>query len=172
MPTQSGHVEAFAGIYPHLLWNILVAGFAGSGANKGDGGDFWRQGCFCTPFLKHAERYAVPTNLFEDGVFHSVVLILNVDAKGIQHEGEMWDNYQELVVAPQAVRVKSVLLKLDVLVVHAEHRVYNWEPDLEAILEAKLATLTDDEIETMMPTLAFDSPVEVRSLYNEKNGGG
>ena len=71
-------LQAFSGTYVYTAWSCIANGPRSSGM-PGDGGDFKQPGFYCTPNPWLAYDYAVPHQLFANGVFFKIVYDLAID---------------------------------------------------------------------------------------------
>ena len=126
---------AFAGTYHYTVWATVLNGMKGSGC-AGDAGEFTLKGVYCSPLLSHASHYAVPTELFGDGILIGAVLVLDVNEQGILRERSRNDSRHELCVDAAFVRVIGVLFQIDIAASQGTHRVCNIANPVDPLLEA------------------------------------
>ena len=160
--------QAYGGSYFYTLWATVTEGFEESG-RAGEGGDFKQRGTYCTPLPQLAYDYAVPHQLFGNGVFFKLVYDLTVDyarmkPRGEQHRGR--DNW-EWCVDSRAVRINGLHVIVNTSVSQGDHRMFSWEPQLEAIpnyiLEA-FRSRGEDFLNAFCPREVVDSEPELPAV--------
>ena len=125
-------VRRYHGTYFYALWNILIAGFMGSGV-KGEGGDnhLPSSGIVYTapnPDLAHT-THACPHQLFGNGFLYKVVLDLRV-RKGRMYKCCNATDYDkcEEVYYSRDVHVADMWLFTDTHATRCDSRILEWDP--------------------------------------------
>ena len=123
-------VRAFHGTRWYAVWSILNSKVLLESNNHALGHDFWKAGVYCSPLMTTARSYAIPHELFGDGVYFRAMFEVCVDlnrrtarrAKG----GEQW------VFPSEAVRVKALWVQPNAPPAPWEWRFITWDEELEA----------------------------------------
>ena len=82
--------------------------------------------------FRSAYNYAVPLQLFHNGIFYKVVyrLLVNMDKVAAQYNSGRYNH--ELVFRSHDVIIDGVYLVVNSSVSAGSHRLFDWNPDLEA----------------------------------------
>lgn len=134
-PAQEGWDQAFHGTRWYALWLILTSGVMLASDNKEAGHDFWEPGVYCTPVLETARWYGIPHILFNDDIYHRVVIELRVDPakrkRNRQRGGVQW------VFPADATVIKSIWVQSNAPPDADERRFLHWDTELEALPPGK-----------------------------------
>jgi len=151
--------QAFCGSYFYTAWNTIACGARGSGT-CGDGGDSKQPGFYCTPNVGLAYDYAVPHQLFGNGVFFKIVYDLEIDDTKMMRRGEVHRGKynHEFCVDASGVQLKGFWLVVDCCARRGDHRLFDWLPELEAIPHKVLLAWSKRRlpIETTAPPVIAD----------------
>jgi len=123
-------VTVYHGTWWYALALLLGSGVVLESSEEERGHEFWTRGVFCSPVLDTARRHARPQILFNDGLFHRVVLEVRVDRgqclRQRRRGGEQW------VFPAQAAAIDKVLVQANAPPAKGEERLMDWDQALEA----------------------------------------
>ena len=107
-----------------------------------------------------AYDYAVPHQLFGNGVFFKIVYDLAIDDNKMMPRGEVHrDKYNhEFCVDASGVQLKGFWLVVDCCAREGDHRLFDWVPGLETIPQDVLQAWHERglDIETTVPPVIAD----------------
>ena len=165
-------VRAYHGTYFYVLWNILMAGFLGSGI-RGEGGDTHMEGegvVYSTPIPDLAYSYACPHQLFGNGFLYKVVLDLRVMKdrmhKSFNANGSKRYKAEDIFLAHD-VRVAGFWLFNDTNAAEGDSRILEWDPKFETIPMKVVESwyLQGVDIETAMPNVITDPAPKLMPIH-------
>ena len=79
-------VEAYHGTWWYALRLILECNFLVESSSLDDGHDYWHPGVYCTSQLDTARHYGRAHHMFNDGVYHRLVLKVRIDRRKLKRE--------------------------------------------------------------------------------------
>ena len=125
LPHQHEWTCCWHGTRWYAFWSILTSCVLLPSDNREAGHDFWEPGVYCSPRLSTAREYGIPHIVFDDGVYHRVVMELRVNTvrrkRQRQRGGIQW------VFPPDAIVIRAVWIEANSSIDVWEHRFVNWD---------------------------------------------
>lgn len=133
-PATSDTMYYLHGSFWHTFWQITkMEKFVDSVHGAGDGHEASTPGLYMTESFEHAMHYGWATQLFDDGLFHRLLYILQVEHSSKRHEKKRGTERHEVVFPSQNVFCIGVIVVPDTAVIEGTPRFYNFDLDLESV---------------------------------------
>lgn len=129
---EEGWSRGFHGTWFYALWSILESGVLLESSSKERGHYFYSPGVYLTPSLSGSIWYARPHHMFDDAMYHRVIVeVLYDTSKVLPLKGKVAS--RAVVVSSDAVAITGIIIQPNSPPYAGEERCETFDPSLEVI---------------------------------------